>query len=59
VHAALERGVVGVDAVIAAVDVDALGHRYTPNGPLSPNFKPWVGALARRVYQESLDGLAR
>ena len=59
VHAALERGVVGVDAVIAAVDVDALGRRYTPNAPLSSNFKPWVGALARRVYQESLDGLTR
>jgi glyoxylase-like metal-dependent hydrolase (beta-lactamase superfamily II) len=27
VHAALERGVVGVDAVLAAVDVDSIGLR--------------------------------
>jgi hypothetical protein len=59
VHAALERGVVGVDSVIAAVDVDAQGRKYGPNGALSPNFKPWVAALARKVYQESLDGIAR
>lgn len=59
VHSALERGVVGVDAVIAAVDVDALGRRYTPNAPLGPNFKPWVAGLTRKVYQESLDGIAR
>ena len=42
-----------------AVDVDAQGRRYGPNGALSPNFKPWVAALARKVYQESLDGIAR
>ena len=59
VHAALERGVVGVDAVIAAVDVDSIGRRYRPDKPLAPSFKAWVGALARRVYQESLDGIAR
>lgn len=59
VHGALERGVVGVDPVIAAVDVDAQGRKYGPNGSLSPNFKPWVAALARKVYQESLDGIAR
>jgi len=39
--------------------VDALGRRYQPNAPLSPSFKPWVATLARRVYQESLDGVAR
>ena len=59
VHAALERGVVGVDSVIAAVDVDVQGKKYGPNGSLSPNFKPWVAALSRKVYQESLDGIAR
>jgi hypothetical protein len=51
--------VLGVDAVIAAVDVDALGRRYQPNAPLNPNFKAWVAALSRKVYQESLDGTAR
>jgi glyoxylase-like metal-dependent hydrolase (beta-lactamase superfamily II) len=59
VHAALERGVVGQDAVVAAVNVDELGRRYRPNQELHANFKPWVGALARKVYQESLDGIAR
>ena len=59
VHAALERGVVGMDAVVAAVDVDVQGRKYGPNGVLSPNFKPWVAALARKVYQESLDGVTR
>jgi len=59
VHAALERGALGVDAVVASVDVDALGRRYQPNQPLDPTFRQWVGALAKRVYQESLDGLAR
>ena len=59
VHAALERGVVGVDAVTAAVDVDTIGRRYKPAEPLDPGFKPWVAALARKVYQESLDGIAR
>jgi glyoxylase-like metal-dependent hydrolase (beta-lactamase superfamily II) len=59
VHAALERRVVGVDPVLAAVDVEAQGKKYGPNGGVSPNFKPWVAALARKVYQESLDGIAR
>ncbi|HKP28832.1 MAG TPA: MBL fold metallo-hydrolase [Gemmatimonadales bacterium] len=59
VHAALERGVVGVDPVLASVDVDAQGRKYGPNGNLSPNFKPWVAALSRKVYQESLDGISR
>ena len=59
VHAALERGVVGLDAVQAAVNVDSLGQRYRPNQPLAPSFKNWVEALVRKVYQESLDGVAR
>ncbi|MEO8450881.1 MAG: MBL fold metallo-hydrolase [Gemmatimonadota bacterium] len=59
VHAALERGVDGLDAVLAAVDVDAIGRKYRPTAELAPAFKAWVGALAKRVYQESLDGLAR
>jgi glyoxylase-like metal-dependent hydrolase (beta-lactamase superfamily II) len=59
VQAALERGVVGVDAVVATVDVDPIGRRYRPNAPLAPSFKSWVSVLARKVYQESLDGIAR
>lgn len=59
VHAALERGVVGQDAVIATVNVDELGRRYRPGRELHPNFRNWVSALARKVYQEALDGISR
>jgi cyclase len=59
VHGALERGVVGVDQVQAAVNVDDLGRRYASNAALPDSFRPWVASLVRRVYQESLDGLAR
>jgi glyoxylase-like metal-dependent hydrolase (beta-lactamase superfamily II) len=59
VHAALERGVVGVEPVIATVDVAAIGARYRPGQPLPPSFKTWVAALASKVYQESLDGIAQ
>jgi glyoxylase-like metal-dependent hydrolase (beta-lactamase superfamily II) len=59
VHAALERGVVGIDAVQAVVNVDAIGLRYRPNQPLAPSFKSWVEAVVRKVYQEALDGVAR
>ena len=59
VHAALERGVVGVDAVMVTVDVDAIGRRYRSDGSLAPSFKNWVGALSRKAYQEAMDGIAR
>jgi len=59
VHSALERGVVGVDAVVATVDVDAIGRRYRTDALPIPFFKEWVATLARKVYQESLDGIAR
>ena len=59
VHAALERGVVGVDAVVAAVDVDAIGRRYRPEGSLASTYRSWVGTLARKAYQEAMDGIAR
>jgi hypothetical protein len=60
VHAALERGVVGVEAVQAAVDVDAIGRRYTPGGTAVPtDFRAWVSRLVAKAYQESLDGIAR
>ena len=59
VHSALERGVTGVDDVIAAVEVDELGRRYRPGQELHRGFRNWVGALARKVYQEALDGINR
>jgi cyclase len=60
VHAALERGVVGIDQVQAAVNVDEIGRRYTP-GSAEPaaSFRPWVSRVVAKVYQESLDGVAR
>ena len=57
VHAALERGSVGIDAVQAAVNIDAIGRRYRPDEPIPPSFRNWVEALVRKVYQESLDGI--
>ena len=59
VHSALERGVVGQDDVVAAVNVDELGRRYRPGKELHSGFRNWVAALARKVYQESLDGISR
>ncbi len=59
VHAALERGVVGIDAVQAAIDVDSLGRQYHQDGSLDPEFRGWVSRLVAKVFQESLDGVAR
>ncbi|HTK51444.1 MAG TPA: MBL fold metallo-hydrolase [Gemmatimonadaceae bacterium] len=60
VHAALERGLVTLAEVQAAVNVDSIGRQYTPNatGP-DPRFKALVSALVRKVHQESLDGVSR
>jgi cyclase len=59
VHAALERGVVGLEAVQAAVDVDSLGRQYSPDGALPASFRGWVSRVTAKVNQESLDGVAR
>ena len=40
VHAALERGVVGLDQVQAAVNVDSIGLAYTPGAPLARGLSP-------------------
>jgi cyclase len=56
VHAALERGVVGLDPVQAAVDVDAIGLAYAPGSPLSGDFHRWVATLSKKAMQEALDG---
>ncbi|MEO8431102.1 MAG: MBL fold metallo-hydrolase [Acidobacteriota bacterium] len=58
VHEALRRGLVTWKDVQAAVDVDAIGREYGPNGPLSEDFHPWVAAFARKAMQEALDGAA-
>lgn len=57
VHSALERGLVTLVQVQAAVNVDDIGRRY-PSGGAAPNpeFKRLVAALVKKAYQESLDG---
>ena len=59
VHAALDRGLVKLAEVQAAVDVDRIGVQYTP-GKEKPDadFHAWVGALSKKAMQESLDGAA-
>jgi len=60
VHAALERGLVTLTEVQAAVNVDSIGRRYSPNATEpDPRFKSLVSALVRKVHQESLDGVSR
>src|SRR4029434_11169081 len=60
VHAALERGLVTLTEVQAAVNVDSIGRQYTPNATEpDPRFKSLVSALVRKVHQESLDGVSR
>ena len=60
VHAALAGGKAGIDQVQAAVNVDDIGRRYTPGaaGP-APEFRGWVSRIVAKVFQESLDGVAR
>jgi len=60
VHAALERGLVTLTEVQAAVNVDSIGRQYTPNATApDPRFRSLVSALVRKVHQESLDGVSR
>jgi glyoxylase-like metal-dependent hydrolase (beta-lactamase superfamily II) len=60
VHSALERGLTTLAEVQTAVNVDAIGRQYTPgSADLSPDFRPLVAALVRKVHQESLDGAAK
>lgn len=56
VHVALERGLVKLGDVQAAVDVDRIGREYAPGAPLSEDFHPVVAFLAKKVMQEARDG---
>lgn len=58
VHAALERGVVGIDEVVATVNVDPVLRRFPPGGEPG-QYARLVTSLARRVYSEALDGQGR
>ena len=58
VHSALERGLMSLEDVRAAVNVDAIGREYAPDIPLDEDFQAWVGALVKRSMQEAQDGAA-
>ena len=56
VHAALERGVVKLSEVRAAVNVDRIGLEYAPGAPLNEDFHLVVAFLSKKAMQEALDG---
>ncbi len=56
VDAALERGIVKLSQVRAAVNVDRIGAEYAPGAPLPDDFHDVVGILVRKAMQEALDG---
>jgi glyoxylase-like metal-dependent hydrolase (beta-lactamase superfamily II) len=60
VHAAMERGLHKLTDVQAAVNVDAIGVRYTP-GASTPGepFKRLVATLTKKAAQEAFDGVER
>ena len=58
VHASLERGLVTLKEVQAAVDVDGIGREYSPGAALSDEFPLVVGMFAKKAMQEALDGAA-
>jgi len=55
-HAALDRGLTKLADVQAAVDVDAIAAGYPGAAKPDAGFHRWVGTLAKKVMQESLDG---
>jgi cyclase len=60
VHSALERGIIPLGDVQAAVNVDSIGRQYTSgSATVDPRFRTLVAALVRKVHQESLDGVVR
>jgi glyoxylase-like metal-dependent hydrolase (beta-lactamase superfamily II) len=58
VHAALERGLVRLSQIQAAVNVDAIGQAYAPGVPLNDEFRMVVANLVKKSAQEALDGVA-
>jgi len=56
VHAALERGVVGVEAVQKAVNVDRIADAYAPDAAKSEEFQHWLQYFSKKAMQEALDG---
>jgi glyoxylase-like metal-dependent hydrolase (beta-lactamase superfamily II) len=56
VHAALERGVVGVEAVQKSVNVDRIADAYAPDAAKSEEFHHWLQYFSKKAMQEALDG---
>ena len=56
VHAALERGVVGVEAVRKTVNVDQIADAYWPDAAKSEDFHLWLQYFSKKAMQEALDG---
>jgi cyclase len=56
VHTVLERGLVKLSQVQAAVNVDRIGLEYAPGTALSEDFHAVVAFLAKKAMQEALDG---
>jgi hypothetical protein len=54
----VERGLVKLSEVQAAVNVDRIGLDYAPGAPLNEDFHPVVGMFAKKAMQEALDGAA-
>lgn len=55
-HAALERGVVGVEAVRKTVNVDQIADAYSPDAAKSEDFHLWLQYFSKKAMQEALDG---
>ena len=51
VHAALERGLVKLSEVQAAVHVDEIGREYAPGAPLAADFPLVVANLTKKAMQ--------
>ena len=51
VHAALERGVVGLEQVQATVNVDQIGLAYAPGSPLDADFHRWVATFSKKAFE--------
>lgn len=60
VHGAMERGLTTLADIQAAVNVDAIGLRYTPGAAApDPDFKRLVTTLTKKAAQEAFDGVER
>jgi cyclase len=55
VHAAIDHGAVHFSDIRKAVNVDAIGKRFTRDGSLPGYFSDWVDEVTRKACQEAFD----